>query len=44
MSNNIAKIGDELHQLIKAVLEDFSKGHIFIDNITNLRREVRDRR
>ena len=43
MAVNTAKIGEELKGLIRAVLEDFSKGDAYIDRITDIRREVRDR-
>lgn len=43
MAVNIAKIGDELKGLIHAVLEDFSLGEAYIERITDIRREVRDR-
>ncbi|UYP48648.1 hypothetical protein NEF87_004933 [Candidatus Lokiarchaeum ossiferum] len=42
MANNIGKIGSKLQGLIKAVLEDFSKGDEFINQITDIRRDVRD--
>ncbi|MHA1746807.1 MAG: DUF47 domain-containing protein [Promethearchaeota archaeon] len=43
MAINTAKIGDELKGLIHAVLEDFSKGDAYIERITDIRRDVRDK-
>ncbi len=43
MAINVGKIGSELQGLIKAILEDFSQGDAYIERITDLRREVRDR-
>ena len=42
MSENIGKIGIDLKKLIKVILVDFSEGPLYIKNINDLRREVRD--
>ncbi|MHA1646316.1 MAG: DUF47 domain-containing protein, partial [Promethearchaeota archaeon] len=42
MSDNIGKIGIDLKKLIKVILVDFSEGPLYIKNINDLRREVRD--
>lgn len=42
MSENIGKIGIDLKKLIKVILVDFSEGPLYIKNINDFRREVRD--
>ncbi|MHA1476394.1 MAG: DUF47 domain-containing protein, partial [Promethearchaeota archaeon] len=42
MVENIGKIGIDLKKLIKVILVDFSEGPLYIKNINDLRREVRD--
>ena len=43
MSVGIGKIGTEVKNLIHTILVDFSKGDEFIEKITDLRREVREK-
>ena len=42
MAENIGKIGIDLKKLIKVILVDFSEGPLYIKNINDFRREVRD--
>ena len=42
MAENIGKIGIDLKKLIKVIMVDFSEGPLYIKNITDFRREVRD--
>ena len=42
MSENLGKIGIDLKKLIKVILVDFSEGPLYIKNINDFRREVRE--
>ena len=42
MAENIGKIGIDLKKLIKVIMVDFSEGPLYIKNINDFRREVRD--
>jgi len=42
MAENISKIGIDLKKLIKVILVDFSEGPLYIKNINDFRREVRE--
>ena len=42
MAENLGKIGIELKKLIKVILVDFSEGPLYIKNINDFRREVRE--
>ncbi|QEE16556.2 DUF47 domain-containing protein [Promethearchaeum syntrophicum] len=42
MAENIGKIGIDLKKLIKVILVDFSEGPLYIKNVNDFRREVRE--
>jgi uncharacterized protein len=42
MAENAAKIGENMNQLIRAILVDFSKGKQYVDKVNSLRREIRN--
>ena len=42
MAENLGKIGIDLKKLIKVILVDFSEGPLYIKNINDFRREVRE--